>query len=115
MVIRTYPLKHKWVFEIKDTGIGIPAEAQKRLFKGYYRAENAINMEQSGFGIGLMATHRLVKMLHGTIRFESKEGEGTTFTVILPQCTKETNSRKITKKNGNKTFGTAKGDGREKS
>lgn len=68
---------------IKDNGPGISKEAQKELFKrfyeGSYRKFNAI-----GTGIGLSLVNDLVKLHHGTITVESKEGCGTSFTVSLP-------------------------------
>lgn len=71
--------------EVKDTGIGIPKEEQGNIFHEYYRAQNAMNFEETGSGIGLMITRRIVKQHHGTISFSSVEGQGTTFTVTFPQ------------------------------
>lgn len=75
----------KWSIEVKDTGIGIPKEEQGNIFHEYYRAQNAMNFEETGSGIGLMITRRIVKQHHGTISFSSVEGKGTTFTVTFPQ------------------------------
>lgn len=77
--------KKKWIIEVKDTGIGIPKEEQSNIFHEYYRAQNAMNFEETGSGIGLMITQRIVKQHHGTISFSSVEGKGTTFTVTFPQ------------------------------
>lgn len=77
--------KKKWTVEVKDTGIGIPKEEQGNIFHEYYRAQNAMNFEEAGSGIGLMITRRIVKQHHGTISFSSVEGQGTTFTVTFPQ------------------------------
>ena len=79
------PIKKKWLIEVKDTGIGIPKEEQGNIFHEYYRAQNAMNFEETGSGIGLMITRRIVKQHHGTISFRSVEGKGTTFTVTFPQ------------------------------
>ena len=78
-------VKKKWTIEVEDTGIGIPKEEQDNIFHEYYRAQNAMNFEESGSGIGLMITRRIVKQHHGTISFSSVEGKGTTFTVTFPQ------------------------------
>lgn len=78
--------RKKWTIEVKDTGIGIPKEEQGNIFHEYYRAQNAMNFEETGSGIGLMITRRIVKQQHhGTISFSSVEGQGTTFTVTFPQ------------------------------
>lgn len=69
---------------VRDQGIGIPAAAQPRLFSQFYRAPNAVGKHISGMGIGLYIVKELVERHGGTITFESKEGEGSTFTVRLP-------------------------------
>ena len=78
-------VKKKWTIEVTDTGIGIPKEEQRNIFHEYYRAQNAANFEETGSGIGLMITRRLVKQHHGDIAFSSVEGKGTTFIVTFPQ------------------------------
>ena len=74
----------QWSVEISDTGIGIPASEQKRIFTEHYRASNAVNSKESGSGIGLMIVHRLVQQLGGAISFKSTEGVGSTFTLVFP-------------------------------
>lgn len=64
---------------IIDTGIGIPDNDKKNIFSRFYRASNAINLQEVGSGIGLLLTSKLVKKHKGDISFTSKEGEGTTF------------------------------------
>lgn len=75
--------KRKVIIEIKDNGIGIPKKAKKHLFSDVYRAENARKSHEGGTGFGLLQVHRIVKMLHGRITFQSEENKGSTFTVIL--------------------------------
>lgn len=70
------------VFRVSDQGIGIPLEDQPRLFEVFHRAKNARSV--SGTGLGLSIVKNSVDLHGGTIEFESKEGEGTTFTVRLP-------------------------------
>lgn len=69
--------------KISDTGIGMSTEQQKnlyiRFFDGDYRKQ-----KMQGTGIGLSLTHDLIKLHHGKIECLSKEGEGTSFTIILP-------------------------------
>ena len=75
----------KWILQISDTGIGIPAEEQSHIFKKYYRAHNVSELgDVPGNGIGLLLTRRLVEQHQGTITFSSTEGEGTTFVAVFP-------------------------------
>jgi PAS domain S-box-containing protein len=70
-------------FRIQDRGIGIPQADQSRLFEAFHRAENVGNVP--GTGLGLAIVKQSVELHGGTITFESEEGVGSTFTVILPQ------------------------------
>ena len=67
---------------IKDQGIGIPTEDQKRLFESFHRAGNV--GEIPGTGLGLVVVKQSVHLLQGQIAVESTTGVGTTFTVTLP-------------------------------
>jgi signal transduction histidine kinase len=69
-------------FQVKDQGIGISAEDQKRLFKPFSRATNVGQIR--GTGLGLSIVKRSVELQGGQITVESEVGQGTTFTVILP-------------------------------
>ncbi len=69
---------------IADNGIGIPQSEQGEIFKEFYRASNARDKLSSGSGIGLHMCAQYVAAHHGNIRFESKEGIGTTFYITLP-------------------------------
>jgi signal transduction histidine kinase len=70
------------VFRIRDRGIGIPEADQPRLFEPFHRANNV--GVRSGTGLGLAIVQQSVRLHGGTLRYETQEGEGTTFTVILP-------------------------------
>jgi signal transduction histidine kinase len=72
------------VIEVADTGIGIPPEEQPRIFEEFYRASNARQAEPDGDGLGLSLVKRIVELHHGTIRFASEPGVGTTFHIVLP-------------------------------
>jgi signal transduction histidine kinase/DNA-binding response OmpR family regulator/ligand-binding sensor domain-containing protein len=76
--------KENWSAEVQDTGIGIPAAEQKNLFKQFYRAGNAANSKETGSGIGLLLTRKLVTLHHGEIQFSSVENKGSTFKIIIP-------------------------------
>lgn len=69
---------------VSDTGIGIPPEAQDKIFSKFYRADNATAEQTDGTGVGLYITKQIVEAHDGTIWFESEPDEGTTFFVQLP-------------------------------
>lgn len=69
---------------IADTGIGIPAEARHELFKRFYRADNAKHVLGEGSGLGLYLVKHIVDTSGGRIWYESTEGVGTHFHVIIP-------------------------------
>lgn len=70
--------------EVADDGIGIPLKSQKHLFERFYRAENVSNSKETGSGIGLMLTKKLVVLHKGKISFNSVEKLGSTFNVEIP-------------------------------
>jgi signal transduction histidine kinase len=72
------------VGQVRDTGIGISAEAQARLFTEFFRAENAKAFSRQGTGLGLTIVKRIVEDAGGRIWVESEPGKGTTFTFTLP-------------------------------
>lgn len=67
---------------VEDTGTGMTAEEQQRVFEAFERLSNANTKD--GFGLGLSIVQRIVTMLGGTIRLESKKGKGSRFTVEIP-------------------------------
>ncbi|ULC60929.1 PAS domain S-box protein [Flaviramulus sp. BrNp1-15] len=67
---------------IKDNGIGIPEKDQKSIFERYFRAENVLNTQGTGIGLNIAKNH--LENLGGTISFQSKEHEGTTFVISFP-------------------------------
>lgn len=67
---------------VADTGPGIPAEEQQRVFERFERASG--DAEAPGAGLGLAITERVVELLGGRLTLESKPGEGARFTVVLP-------------------------------
>ena len=70
--------------QVSDTGIGIPKTEAKHIFQSFFRASNAINSQEMGSGLGLMLTRQLVQKLGGKLTFESEEGKGSAFLVVLP-------------------------------
>ncbi len=78
----TFSDKTKLKIEIRDNGIGIPEEEKQHMFERFFRAKNAVNI--GGTGLGLNIVKKYTELLNGEIGFESKAGEGTTFTLIIP-------------------------------
>ncbi|GAB3027861.1 response regulator [Niabella terrae] len=74
----------QWILTVRDKGIGINTTDQKKLFKEFYRGENAINSKIVGSGIGLLLTQSYVHMHDGDISFMSQEGAGASFTISIP-------------------------------
>lgn len=72
------------VVTVTDTGIGVAAAEMPRLFERFHRIETARARSTEGSGIGLALVRELVGLQGGTITADSREGEGTTFTVELP-------------------------------
>jgi signal transduction histidine kinase/MFS family permease len=71
-------------FTVKDTGIGVPKEAQKNLFTKFYRADNARHVRPDGTGLGIYLAKRVIDDHGGEIIFHSKIGEGSTFGFKFP-------------------------------
>ena len=71
--------------DITDTGIGIPADEVGNVFDEFFRATNAKKSEKDGTGLGLSIVKQIVERHGGEISVQSREGQGTTFTVTLPR------------------------------
>jgi len=82
--IRAIGEGHAVRISIKDTGIGIPHSQQKSIFGRFFRATNAVLHQPDGSGLGLYIVKQIVERHKGKIWFESDEGKGTTFHVVLP-------------------------------
>ena len=72
------------LIEVCDTGIGIPAESQLRIFERFYRVDKARFRVLGGTGLGLSIVKHLVQSFGGSVDVESRPGEGSTFIVRLP-------------------------------
>lgn len=70
------------VISVRDTGVGIPAEEQARVFEAYYRGKNAVHT--SGEGIGLYLVKENLQQIGGKIELESAAGKGSTFRISIP-------------------------------
>ena len=71
-------------FVCRDTGIGMADEFQKHIFEPFAQEHAGSRTKFAGTGLGMPITKKLVEKMDGTITFESKEGEGTTFVIRVP-------------------------------
>ena len=78
------PMVPRLRFEVWDTGSGIAAEAQRKLFEVYSQADATVSRRHGGSGLGLSIARHLAEMLGGTLTVESEPGRGSTFTLEIP-------------------------------
>ena len=71
-------------FEVKDSGTGIPEDAQKTLFDAFSQVDGSNTREHGGTGLGLAICHQLVDLLGGELKVQSQYGEGSSFYFSLP-------------------------------
>jgi signal transduction histidine kinase len=81
---------------VRDTGIGISAEHQKKIFNRFYRVDKARSRELGGAGLGLSIVQWTVQAHGGTIVVESEPGQGSTFIVRLPLLVESPKAKEIT-------------------
>jgi len=77
-------------FAVKDTGVGIPADKQQRIFEAFSQVDGSTARKYGGTGLGLTICTKLVEMMHGRIWVESQPGEGSTFHFIIRLATQNT-------------------------
>ena len=76
--------ENHWEIQVKDTGVGIPKEAQATIFEPFKQVSSSVTQDNRGVGLGLSITKQLVDLMHGRIVIESELGKGSTFTILLP-------------------------------
>ena len=69
---------------VTDSGPGITADVQEKLFAKFQRGENALTEEKQGMGLGLYITKQFVELMGGKISVQSELGKGSTFSFTLP-------------------------------
>ncbi|MEM1137320.1 MAG: PAS domain-containing protein, partial [Bacteroidota bacterium] len=82
-VVKESETKITLLFEVKDSGIGIPIKKQKKIFEPFQQATKGTARKYGGTGLGLSIVKNLVKLQKGSISLESKTNDGTTFKVII--------------------------------
>ena len=76
--------KNKLQFSVIDTGIGMNQDQIGKVFEEFTQAEASTSKEYGGTGLGLPISKKMTEMMGGEINVESKEGKGTTFSIIIP-------------------------------
>lgn len=87
----------KAVVTVEDTGIGIPAEEQERIFERFYRVDKSHSKAIGGTGLGLSIVKHVVMLHHGKIEIKSETGKGTAITVVMPVKFKSEQTKMVEK------------------
>jgi signal transduction histidine kinase len=75
---------HAIVFIVRDNGVGIPRRALKKIFRRFYQVDRSLSRRAEGCGLGLSIAKFIVDAHQGRISVESKLGQGSAFTVVIP-------------------------------
>ena len=84
MYLKTWNDDDYLYLSVRDTGLGIKKENQKKIFDKFYRVHTGNVHDAKGFGLGLAYVKKIVDLHNGEIRVDSEFGKGTKFTIKLP-------------------------------
>ena len=96
------PIHDSVVVAVADTGIGIPAEDQSRIFERFYKADRA--RAGGGTGLGLAIAKHTIQAHNGRLWVESQEGQGSTFSFTLPLAKLPSASSRTRESSGQRTI-----------
>lgn len=84
IILRAYADNGNVCLEVKDNGVGLTKGAARRVFRRFYQVDRRVSRETGGVGLGLSIVEFIVRAHDGTVRVDSRPGEGSTFTVAIP-------------------------------
>ena len=84
VTVTVQTISNQVVLTVADTGIGIAAADKPQLFNRFFRAQNSLNYETRGVGLGLFIARSVIEAHGGSISVESELGQGSTFSILLP-------------------------------
>ncbi|MEM9235583.1 MAG: ATP-binding protein [Verrucomicrobiota bacterium] len=83
--VRAIETEDSVAIAVSDRGIGLSPAEQQRIFRQFYRVDQRLARAEDGLGLGLSIVKRLTESMHGEVAVDSREGEGSTFTVRIPR------------------------------
>ena len=84
VILKAFCSENQFVIQVADTGLGIPPEAQRKIFEAFEQAHNTYVGSSEGSGLGLSIVKEMTTLMQGKVALESAVGEGSTFTITLP-------------------------------